>query len=200
MYGYSKQLFDRYAWRTGFLERITGLKYFNIFGPNEDHKGNMRSVVHKAFHQIRDTGRVSLFKSYRPEFPDGGQKRDFLYVKDAADITVSLAEMVDGGGLFNIGAGEANTWTTLVNGIFLALGLEPKVDFIEMPANLRGKYQYFTCADISKLRAAGYEKGTTPLCDAVSDYVRNYLLTERRLGDEVWGHFGLPLAEQTIGK
>ena len=99
MYGYSKHLFDCYAERAGFLAQITGLKYFNVYGPNEDHKGNMRSVVNKAFHQIQDTGRMSLFKSYRPEYPDGGQQRDFLYVKDAVAVTVFLAENIDGGGL-----------------------------------------------------------------------------------------------------
>jgi ADP-L-glycero-D-manno-heptose 6-epimerase len=144
----------------------------------------MRSVVHKAFHQIRDTGRVSLFRSYRQEFPDGGQRRDFLYVKDAVDITVSLAESLDGGGLFNVGAGEANTWLTLVNAIFDALGRAPQVDFIDMPENLRGKYQYFTCADISKLRSAGYKKALTPLPEAVRDYVQTYLTNDRHLGDE----------------
>src|SRR5690349_6112902 len=146
MYGYSKHLFDCYAEREGFLPRITGLKYFNVFGPNENHKGYMRSVVHKAFHQIRDTGSVSLFRSYRPEFKDGEQRRDFLYVKDAAAITVDLAEMTDGGGLFNIGSGEANTWVSLVQAIFAALDLSPNIEFIDMPEQLRGKYQYFTCA------------------------------------------------------
>lgn len=185
MYGYSKHLFDCYAAAHGFLDRLTGLKYFNIFGPNENHKGNMRSVVHKAFHQIRDTGRVSLFKSYRPEFPDGGQRRDFLYVKDAVDITVTLAESLEGGGLFNVGAGQASTWLTLVNAIFQALGRDPQIDFIDMPDNLRGKYQYFTCADISKLRGAGYSKPITGLPEAVRDYVVNYLSTDRHLGDQV---------------
>ena len=184
MYGYSKHLFDCYASSHGFLGRVTGLKYFNIFGPNENHKGNMRSVVHKAFHQIRETGRVSLFKSYRQEFPDGGQRRDFLYVKDAAEITVTLAQTVDGGGLFNVGAGEANTWLTLVKAIFDALGSAPEIDFIDMPENLRGKYQYFTCADISKLRSAGYTKPLTPLPEAVRDYVETYLSRDRHLGDE----------------
>lgn len=188
MYGYSKHLFDCYAQREGFLDRVTGLKYFNIFGPNESHKGDMRSVVHKAFHQIQETGRVSLFKSYRPEFSDGGQKRDFLYVKDAVEITVTLAERVDGGGLFNIGSGEANTWIALAEAIFAALGKRPQIDFVDMPETLRAKYQYFTCADISKLRASGYAAPFTPLNEAVQDYVRNYLLTDRHLGDEaIWG-------------
>ena len=189
MYGYSKHLFDCYAAQEGFLDRITGLKYFNIFGPNENHKGNMRSVVHKAFHEIRDTGRVSLFKSYREEFPHGGQKRDFLYVKDAVDITVTLAETIEGGGLFNVGAGEPNTWLTLVLAIFDALGRAPQIEFIDMPENLRGKYQYFTCADIRKLRSVGYHKQITPLAEAVRDYVQGYLSVSRHLGEETKDSF-----------
>jgi ADP-L-glycero-D-manno-heptose 6-epimerase len=184
MYGYSKHLFDCYAERTGILPRITGLKYFNVFGPNEDHKGDMRSVVHKAFHQIAEKDCVSLFKSHRPEFPDGGQRRDFLYVKDAVDATVFLAEHVDGGGLFNIGAGEPHTWIELAHAIFRALNREPKIEFIDMPEELRGKYQYFTCAHILKLREAGFDHKITPLHDAVRDYIRNYLVPARRLGDE----------------
>lgn len=184
MYGYSKHLFDCYAERMGMLQRITGLKYFNVFGPNEDHKGNMRSVVHKAFHQIRETGQVSLFKSYRPEFHDGEQRRDFCYVKDAVAATVFLAENVDGGGLFNIGSGEANTWLLLVHAIFKAMDQEPRIEFIDMPEELRGKYQYYTRANIGKLRAAGFSQAMTSLEDAVRDYVMNYLLPGHRLGDE----------------
>ncbi|HEY3453420.1 MAG TPA: ADP-glyceromanno-heptose 6-epimerase [Bryobacteraceae bacterium] len=180
MYGYSKHLFDCYAQRAGILDRITGLKYFNVFGPNEYHKGDMRSVVHKAFGEIRATGKVSLFKSYRPEYPDGGQQRDFLYVKDAVAATLFLAEQIDGGGLFNIGSGQPNTWINLVTPIFSG---EPKIEFIDMPEHLRSKYQYFTCADVSKLRAAGFTQPLTPLVDAVSDYVKNYLAPGKHLGD-----------------
>jgi ADP-L-glycero-D-manno-heptose 6-epimerase len=184
MYGYSKHLFDRYAEQTGMLAGITGLKYFNVYGPNENHKGEMRSVVYKAFHQIQETGAVSLFKSYKAEYADGGQQRDFLYVKDAVDATIFLAENVDGGGLYNIGSGEPNTWLSLVNSIFTALGKPPSVKFIDMPDYLRPKYQYFTCADIGKLRAAGFNKKSTPLADAVADYVKRYLVPGKHLGDE----------------
>jgi len=184
MYGYSKHLFDCYAERAGFLERVTGLKYFNVFGPNEDHKGNMRSVVHKAFHQIQETGLMSLFKSYRAEYPDGGQQRDFLYVKDAVAATVELAEKVDGGGLFNVGAGRPHSWLDLAHGIFAALGRPPAIDFMDMPETLRPKYQYFTCADLTKLRGAGIKTEFRGLAEAIDDYVRNYLLTGRKLGDE----------------
>ncbi|MGI9074475.1 MAG: ADP-glyceromanno-heptose 6-epimerase [Bryobacteraceae bacterium] len=183
MYAYSKHLFDCYAQGIGILSRITGLKYFNVFGPNENHKGDMRSVVHKAFHQVQETGCISLFKSYRPEFPDGGQLRDFMYVKDAVGATVFLAEHVNGEGLFNVGSGEATTWLALANAIFSALEREPHIEFIDMPETLRDKYQYYTRANIAKLRAAGLTLPITPLNEAVSDYIHNYLLPCRRLGD-----------------
>lgn len=184
MYGYSKHLFDCWAERGGVLPSITGIKYFNIFGPNEQHKGDMRSVVHKAFYQILETGQISLFKSYRPEFRHGEQQRDFLYVKDAVAATLYLAEHVDGGGLFNIGSGQANTWLTLAKSIFASLGQPPNIKFVEMPEELQNKYQYYTCADISKLRNAGFTQTITPLADAVRDYVLNYLIPDRHLGDE----------------
>lgn len=183
MYGYSKHLFDCYAERSGFLPQVTGLKYFNVFGPNETHKGDMRSVVHKAFGEIRESGRVSLFKSYRSDFADGCQRRDFLYVKDAAQITVWLAEHVTGGGLFNVGSGESNTWLCLAQALFSALNLAPKIEFIDMPQDLRGKYQYSTQADIRKLRSTGYCQRLTSLAEAVRDYVQNYLVPGLSLGE-----------------
>lgn len=184
MYGYSKHLFDLYAQRHGFLDRIVGVKYFNVFGPNEDHKGDMRSLVNKAYQQILTTGHVQLFKSYKPEFKDGEQKRDFLYVKDAVAMTIHFADTATtAGGLYNLGSGEANTWLTLAGAIFSALGSPPKIDFIEMPEVLRGKYQYFTQADISKLRGTGYPKAITPLADAVRDYVQHHLVPGKKLGD-----------------
>ncbi len=183
MYGYSKHLFDQYARRQGLLTRIAGVKYFNVFGPNEDHKGDMRSLVHKAFQQIQSTGRVGLFKSHHPDYRDGEQKRDFLYVKDAVEMTLHLADGArDAGGLFNLGSGEANTWIALATAIFAALGKTPAIDFIEMPETLRGKYQYYTKADIGKLRATGYDRPMTPLAEAVRDYVQGYLLPDKRLG------------------
>ncbi len=183
MYGYSKHMFDLYAQRRGMLEHIVGLKYFNVFGPNEHHKGDMRSVVHKAFHQIRDTGRVTLFKSYRPDYKDGEQQRDFLYVKDAVAMTLHLAESATAAGLYNLGSGQANTWNTLATAIFSALGMSPKIEYVDMPESLRPKYQYFTQADISKLREAGYGRTITPLADSVADYVKNYLVPGKYLGD-----------------
>jgi len=181
MYGYSKHLFDLHAWRGGFLKKIVGLKYFNVFGPNEDHKGDMRSVVHKSFAQVKTEGVIRLFKSYRRDFRDGEQQRDFLYVKDAAAMTLHLAANKKAGGLFNIGSGVARTWNDLARAVFAALGRRPRIEYIEMPETLRDKYQYFTQADISKLRAAGYRQPITPLEEAVNDYVRNYLAPDRRL-------------------
>jgi ADP-L-glycero-D-manno-heptose 6-epimerase len=184
MYGYSKHLFDQHAQRKGWLDRIVGVKYFNVFGPNEDHKGDMRSLVNKAYEQIRTTGRVGLFKSYHPDFRDGEQMRDFLYVKDAVEMTLHFAESATtAGGLFNLGSGDANTWLKLTRAIFSALNLPPQIDFIEMPEALKGKYQYYTKADITKLRTTGYRRTMTPLEDAIRDYVQNYLATNRRLGD-----------------
>ena len=183
VYGYSKHLFDCYAERMSMLDRITGIKYFNIYGPNENHKGDMRSVVNKAYYQIRKTGRISLFKSYRSDCPNGAQRRDFLYVKDAVAATVFLAEQVDGGGLFNVGSGEAHTFVELAQAVFSAMGKEVRIDFIDMPEQLRAGYQYFTRADISKLRAAGFTQPMTSLRDGVRDYVQAYLQPDLHLGD-----------------
>jgi ADP-L-glycero-D-manno-heptose 6-epimerase len=184
MYGYSKHLFDLHARRLGWLDRIVGVKYFNVFGPNEEHKGDMRSVVSKANLQIQESGKIRLFKSGDPRYSDGGQMRDFLYVKDAVEMTLHFAEKGStAGGLYNLGSGEANTWLTLAGAIFGALGKEPKIEFIDMPEALRAKYQYYTKADISKLRASGYDRPITPLANAVADYVKNYLVPGKRLGD-----------------
>ena len=185
MYGYSKHLFDLHAKRAGFLNKICGLKYFNVFGPNEDHKGDMRSLVHKSFAQVQAENLIRLFKSYRKDFRDGEQKRDFLYVKDAVAMTLHLAASKKAGGLFNIGSGAARTWIDLANSVFAALKKKPKIEFIEMPETIRDKYQYFTQADISRLRAAGYREKITPLENAVADYVQNYLVPDKRLDPEV---------------
>ncbi len=182
-YGYSKHLFDVYAESSGLLSHIVGLKYFNVFGPNEAHKGSMRSMVFQAFHQIQDIGQVKLFRSYREEYPDGGQRRDFLYVKDAVQATIHLAE-ANTSGLFNIGSGRAHTWVELVSAVFAAMGREPDIKFVEMPDSIRHQYQYFTCADLTKLKATGYSHQGTTLMEAVRDYVQNYLTPDKHLGDE----------------
>lgn len=176
MYGYSKHLFDMWALRKGLLDRIAGVKYFNVYGPWEDHKGDMRSVVHKAYHQILETGKVRLFRSYRDDYADGGQVRDFVWVEDAVRQTLWLAGRPDVNGLFNCGTGEARSWLDLARAVFAALDREPEIEFIDMPESLRPKYQYHTCADLAKLRGAGYDAGFTPLEDGVAAYVRGYLL------------------------
>jgi len=174
MYGYSKHMFDLWALKHKLFDRIVGLKYFNVFGPCEDHKGDMRSVVSKSYRQIQHDGNVKLFKSYRPDYADGEQKRDFIYVKDAVNVTLSFLDTRDLAGLFNCGTGIARTWKDLAAAVFSAMNLPPQIKFIEMPETLRGRYQYFTQADMSKLRAAGYTQPFTSLEDAVADYIHTY--------------------------
>ena len=181
MYGYSKHLFDLHAKRAGFLNKVCGLKYFNVFGPNEDHKGDMRSLVHKSFAQVQGKGVIQLFKSHRKEYKDGEQKRDFLYVKDCVAMTLHLAATPKANGLFNIGSGGARTWLDLANAVFVALKKKPVIKFIEMPEAIRDKYQYFTQANLLRLRGAGYAAPVTSLENAVFDYVRKYLLPDKRL-------------------
>lgn len=180
MYAYSKHRFDLYARDHGLLSRIAGIKYFNVFGPNEHHKGEMRSLVDKAFHQIRETGAIRLFKSHRPEYRDGEQQRDFIYVKDAVAMTLHVAQQ-DATGLFNVGSGTPHTWLDLVRPIFRAMNVPESIEFIDMPPALRDKYQYCTVAATERLRATGYDAAVTPLADAVTDYVSNYLIPDRRL-------------------
>jgi len=182
MYGYSKQMFDLWAKRQGLLNRIIGVKYTNCFGPNELHKGDMRSVVCRAYEQIRDTGKVRLFKSYLPDYADGEQKRDFIYVKDAVNMVMFLLER-NCHGIYNIGSGRAETWNSLAGAVFKAMGKPVNIEYIDMPEHLRGKYQYYTCADISKLRNAGYDAVVTPLEETVEDYICNYISRGRFLGD-----------------
>ena len=181
-YGRSKHMMDLYAWREGWLERVVALKYFNVFGPNEEHKGEMRSVVRKSFTQVQETGIIRLFKSYRPEYRHGEQRRDFLYVKDAVAMTLHLATNPGAHGIFNIGSGETHTWNEVAGAVFAALGKAPRIEYIEMPPAIREQYQYFTQADIRKLRATGYVQPLTPLTEAVRDYVVNYLLPGKPLG------------------
>lgn len=175
LYGWSKQRFDLWLLAEKLTGRVAGLKYFNVFGPGEDHKGDMRSVVSKSYAVVRDTGRMSLFKSDRPDYADGCQDRDFVYVKDAAAVTVWLGDHPEVNGIFNCGTGHARTWLDLANALFAALGKPPQIDFIEMPAKLRGKYQYHTEAEMAKLRAAGCDVPFRPLEDAVRDYVETHL-------------------------
>jgi ADP-L-glycero-D-manno-heptose 6-epimerase len=182
-YGYSKHLFDLHAKRNGWLDRMAGIKYFNVFGPNEGHKGEMRSLVSKAYEQIQETGKVRLFKSHRPDYRDGEQVRDFVYVKDAVAMTLHLADTPSANGLFNVGTGTPRTWVDLATALFTALDRKPEIEFIDMPDHIRHQYQYHTCADVNRLRATGWNAPTTSLEDAVSDYVRNHLVPGKHLGE-----------------
>jgi len=172
MYGYSKQLFDLRVLREGMADRVVGMKFFNVFGPNEYHKGDMTSVIYKAFRQIREAGRVKLFKSYLPEYSDGGQMRDFVYVKDCVKVLWWLLNHKEANGIFNLGTGKARTWNDLIGAVFAALNLPPAIDYIEMPEAIRGQYQYFTEAKMDKLRAAGCPVSFGPLEETVADYVQ----------------------------
>lgn len=180
MYGYSKHMFDLWALKHKLFDSIVGLKYFNVFGPYEDHKDDMRSVISKSYGQIGREGKVALFKSYVPQYADGEQMRDFVYVKDAVDVTLWAAERRAGGGLFNCGTGIARTWKDLALAVFRAMDVPAKIEYVDMPETLKGKYQYFTEAKMDKLRAAGYERPFTSLEDAVKDYIRNFYMKQEQ--------------------
>lgn len=180
MYGYSKQLFDLWAMRTGFIKHSVGLKYFNVFGPNEHHKADMRSVAIRAYFQAKQTGQVKLFRSYRSQYADGEQLRDFIYVKDAVRITLFFLEHPELSGIFNVGTGRPSSFNQLTHAVFSALGMHPEIEYIDMPEGLEKRYQYYTCADTSKLMAAGFDGAFTELADAVRDYVRGHLEIDPR--------------------
>jgi len=175
MYGYSKQMFDLWCKQNNLLDKIVGIKYFNVFGPNEYHKGDMRSVVHKAFEQARDTGKVKLFKSYRDEYKDGEQMRDFVYVKDAVNMTLYFLEHENKNGIFNVGTGNARSWNDLVTALFNAVGKPVNIEYMDMPEYLKEKYQYFTQAELDKIKSAGFNDKIHSLEEGVEDYVKNYL-------------------------
>lgn len=181
LYGASKQWFDLWAKKVGALTTIVGLKYFNVFGPNEYHKGDMQSMVRKGFMQIRDSRKLNLFKSYKPEYGDGGQERDFLYVRDAVAMTLFFLERKDIGGIFNVGSGKARNWNDLASSVFLAMNQEVNINYIDMPESIRDQYQYHTCAEMEKIRSAGYVESITSLEEGISDYVRNFLIPDKHL-------------------
>jgi ADP-L-glycero-D-manno-heptose 6-epimerase len=183
MYGYSKHLFDLAARRHGWLKNIVGIKYFNVYGPNEYHKGDMRSVINKAYPRVRDEGVMALFKSYREGYDDGGQQRDFIYVKDAVAMTLFFLDAPGVGGLYNVGTGTAHSWNELAGAIFDAAGKETKIEYIPMPEHLQPKYQYFTQADLAKIRAAGCMHRCRDLHEAMREYVTQYLEPGRVLGE-----------------
>lgn len=183
LYGWSKHLFDqvvstRQAEGKPLPPLCAGLKFFNVFGPNEYHKGPMMSLVSKYFPAIRRGETIDLFRSYRPEYKDGEQLRDFVYVNDITDAILWMLDGYRGTSLFNLGSGEARSFIDLVGAIFDSLGLERKIRFVEMPEAMRPRYQYFTEANPARLQAAGYNRAGTRLEEAVGHFVRTYLDTE----------------------
>jgi ADP-L-glycero-D-manno-heptose 6-epimerase len=175
-YGDSKQMMDIWARDQGILDKVVGLKFFNVYGPNEYYKGSMASVAWKAFTTIQDTGAFSLFKSHRPDYKDGEQKRDFVYVKDCCEIMWWLLRNPSVNGIFNVGSGKARSWNDLLSAVFTAMGKPINITYIDMPQELQAQYQYFTEAPMGKLRAAGYVAPLHTLEEGVVDYVTNHLM------------------------
>jgi ADP-L-glycero-D-manno-heptose 6-epimerase len=175
MYAYSKQLFDLWALRNGLTGRMVGLKFFNVFGPNEYHKGEMKSVISKAFHQINQTGTLKLFQSHREGYGHGEQLRDFISIKDCVEVMWWLLRNDSVNGIFNLGTGKARSWNALASAVFAAMGRESAVEYIPMPESIRDKYQYFTQAEMGKLAQAGCPVHFTVLEEAVREYVQEYL-------------------------
>lgn len=177
-YGDSKNDFDIWALEQDQKPPFwAGLKFFNVYGPNEYHKGRMASVIFHAFNQISDSNAMKLFRSHNPDYKDGEQLRDFIYVKDLINVCLFLMESEVDSGIYNLGTGKARTFLDLVRSTFKAMGIEESISFIDTPADIRDKYQYFTEADMSKLIAQGYREPFTSLEDGVSDYVKSYLMT-----------------------
>lgn len=178
MYGYSKLLFDQWVRDNGLDGEFTGIRYFNVFGPNEYHKGDMASMIYKAFGQIRRTGSLRLFRSNSPDFPDGGQMRDFIYVKDVCRVMWNILQDRDIRGIYNLGTGSARTWNDLATSVFTAMGRTPDIDYIDMPESLVGQYQNYTCADMTKFNETSARTTFTTLEDGIYDYVTTYLSAE----------------------
>ncbi|MBI5324657.1 MAG: ADP-glyceromanno-heptose 6-epimerase [Ignavibacteriae bacterium] len=176
IYGYSKHLFDLWVINKGYDKIFTGLKFFNVFGPNEYHKGDMASMVYKSFCQVKETGKVRLFKSNNPDYKDGEQKRDFVYVMDCVNIIWDILNKPDFAGIYNLGTGTARTWNDLANAVFSAMKLKPNFEYIEMPASIKNQYQNFTQADMGKLKATGLKVEFRSLEESVKDYIENHLL------------------------
>jgi ADP-L-glycero-D-manno-heptose 6-epimerase len=177
-YGESKNEFDKWALQQAAKPFFwAGLKFFNVYGPNEYHKGRMASVVFHAFNQVKATGRVKLFRSHRPDYADGGQLRDFVYVKDVCDVCIFLMEHRKHSGIYNLGSGTARTFLDLARGVFKAMGKPEQIDFIDTPADIRDKYQYFTEAEMGKLQGIGYGRPFHSLEEGIADYVKSYLQT-----------------------
>ncbi len=179
-YGYSKQLLDQWVLQNELQHKVAGIKFFNVFGPNEYHKGDMKSLICKAYYQIQEQGKIRLFKSFRPEYKHGEQVRDFVYIKDCVDVLWWFLNTPKVNGIYNLGTGKARSWNDLARSVFTALDLSPNIEYIEMPEEIRGAYQYRTEASITKLQSAGCPVQFRPLEESVSDYVRNYLHPELR--------------------
>lgn len=175
-YGRSKLLVDIWARDGGYLDQAVGIRYFNVFGPNEYHKGAMRSVIAKKFEQMQKDGVIELFRSNNEDFGDGEQKRDFIYVKDAVDATLHFLDNKQACGVFNVGTGVARTWNDVARAMFKAAGKKVKIKYIDLPEELKDQYQDFTQADITKLRAAGFNQSFMTIEAAIDDYVKNYLM------------------------
>jgi ADP-L-glycero-D-manno-heptose 6-epimerase len=175
MYGYSKHIFDLWALERGWFEKIVGFKFFNVFGPNENHKEGMTSIVWNAFHQILDAGSMRLFKSNRPEFKDGEQRRDFIYVKDVLAVMLWFFDHPEFHGLYNLGSGFRTTWNQITHDVFHAMGIPPKIEYVEMPDILKDHYQYDTCASMQRLKQICPVPFRT-IQEGVSDYVQNHLM------------------------
>ena len=179
-YGESKNDFDKWViTQTTTPPFWAGLKFFNVYGPNEFHKQRMASVVFHAFNQINETGRMQLFRSHKEGIADGHQKRDFIYVKDVVKVCLFFYLNPKHSGIYNLGTGEASTFLDLVNNTFLAMRLEPKIDFVDTPLDIRDKYQYFTEAKMDKLRAIGYDLEFASLEEGIDDYVQSYLINKQ---------------------
>jgi ADP-L-glycero-D-manno-heptose 6-epimerase len=170
-YGWSKHKFDLWVLDNNITNKVVGFKFFNVYGPNEYHKQDMRSMVNKGYYQIKETGRLKLFKSYKPEYNAGGQMRDFIYIKDAVEVMWFFLMNPDRRGIYNVGTGHAHTWNELGRALFKALEIGPDIEYIDMPQNIKQQYQYFTQADLTKLRAAGCDYRFTDIDTAVKDYV-----------------------------
>jgi ADP-L-glycero-D-manno-heptose 6-epimerase len=175
-YAFSKWLFDAEAIRAGWSDKVTGLRFFNVFGPNEYHKKRMASVVWHSFNQINETGKLNLFQSHRDEYDDGEQQRDFIYVDDVVRVIKWFLDHPETNGIYNLGTGKARSFNDLAGAIFSALELPAKIEYIPTPENIRKSYQYFTEADLTKLRKVGCDVSFTPLEEAVADYVQSYLM------------------------
>ncbi|MFA6455336.1 MAG: ADP-glyceromanno-heptose 6-epimerase [Bacteroidota bacterium] len=179
-YGYSKQILDLWVLQHSLQNKVVGVKFFNVFGPNEYHKGDMKSLVCKAYYQIQEIGKIKLFKSYKPEYKHGEQVRDFVYIKDCTEVLWWLLNNPKVNGIFNLGTGKARTWNDLAKAVFGALGMPPNIEYTEMPEEIRNAYQYHTEASITKLQATGCPVQFRTLEESVKDYVQQYLHPELR--------------------